>query len=87
VAPALAACLAAHPQLVALNLNDTGLTDEGVGVVCKALAGHAPQLRVLELALNEVTPTGARAVVAAIANKQHLSRCAAGQAVCWVVPC
>ena len=76
VAPALAACLAAQPNLVHLNLNDTSLTDEGVQEVCKALVGAAPQLEVLELALNEITPVGARAVAKAVANKQHLNKCA-----------
>lgn len=74
VAPALAACLAAQPHLTYLNLNDTSLTDEGVQEVCKALAGAAPQLQVLELALNEITPVGARAVVMAVANKQQLNK-------------
>eukprot|EP00878_Enallax_costatus_P020701 GHUV01021891.1.p1 GENE.GHUV01021891.1~~GHUV01021891.1.p1 ORF type:complete len:429 (+),score=176.02 GHUV01021891.1:75-1361(+) len=74
VAPALAACLAAQPHLVHLNLNDTSLTDEGVQEVCKALVGAAPQLEVLELALNEITPVGARAVVMAVANKQQLNK-------------
>lgn len=75
VGSALAACLAAQPQLAHLNLNDTSLTDEGVAVVCRALAGGAaPQLQTLELALNEITATGAKAVLLAIANKQHLSK-------------
>jgi Ran GTPase-activating protein (RanGAP) involved in mRNA processing and transport len=74
VAPALAACLAAQPRLAHLNLNDTSLTDEGVSVVCSALAGTAPQLQSLELALNEITAEGAKAVVAALANKQQLSK-------------
>jgi hypothetical protein len=46
VAPALAAALALQPALTALNLNDTSLTDDGVAVVCRALAGAAPQLQV-----------------------------------------
>lgn len=71
----LGACLAQQPALACLNLNDTGLTDAGVGVLCKALAGATPQLQVLELALNEITPAGARSVVAALAGKAHLTRC------------
>lgn len=74
VAPALASCLAAQPGLTHLNLNDTSLTDEGVTAVCNALAGAAPQLEVLELALNEITAEGARAVAMAVANKQQLAR-------------
>eukprot|EP00879_Flechtneria_rotunda_P025913 GHRR01027571.1.p1 GENE.GHRR01027571.1~~GHRR01027571.1.p1 ORF type:complete len:312 (+),score=129.10 GHRR01027571.1:242-1177(+) len=74
VAPALSALLAAQTNLKYLNLNDTSLTDEGVTGVCKALTGSAPQLEVLELALNEITPTGARSVVMAIAHKQQLTR-------------
>lgn len=46
VAPALAAALAQQPQLRALNLNDTSLTDEGVATVCKGLVGAAPELQV-----------------------------------------
>lgn len=49
VAPALASCIANQPSLTALNLNDTSLTDEGITVVCKALAGGAPQLQVRAL--------------------------------------
>jgi len=77
VAAELAACLAKQPHLRSLNLNDTGLQDEGVQAVCKALAGPAaaPQLEVLELALNEITPSGSRYVVMAIANKQKLAKC------------
>lgn len=76
VAAELAACLAKQPHLRSLNLNDTGLQDEGVQAVCKALAGPAaaPQLEVLELALNEITPAGSRYVVMAIANKQQLTK-------------
>ena len=33
---------------------------------------HSPWLQELELALNEITPDGASAVAAAVANKQHL---------------
>lgn len=74
VAPALADCLAAQPNLTHLNLNDTSLTDEGVQEVCRALAGAAPKLEVLELALNEITPIGAKAVVMAVAHKKHLQK-------------
>lgn len=74
VAGELAACLARQPQLRHVNLNDTGLQDEGVEAICKALAGAAPQLESLELALNEISPTGVRQVVLAIANKQKLNK-------------
>lgn len=74
VASELASCLAQQPNLRHLNLNDTGLLDEGVQAVCKALAGSAPQLETLELALNEITPSGVRYVVMAIANKQQLKK-------------
>lgn len=74
VASELAACLAKQPNLRHVNLNDTGLQDEGVETVCKALAGAAPQLETLELALNEISPTGIRYVVMAIANKPKLSK-------------
>lgn len=37
VVPALAAALAAQPQLRALNLNDTSLGPDGVGQLCGAL--------------------------------------------------
>lgn len=77
VAGALADCLGRQPHLRHLNLNDTSLQDEGVEAVCKALAapGAAQQLEVLELALNEISPTGIRYVVMAIANKQKLFKC------------
>jgi large subunit ribosomal protein L31/Ran GTPase-activating protein 1 len=74
VAGELAACLAKQPHLRHVNLNDTGLQDEGVEAICKSLAGAAPQLESLELALNEISPTGVRQVVLAIANKQKLSK-------------
>jgi large subunit ribosomal protein L31/Ran GTPase-activating protein 1 len=75
VAGELAACLEKQPQLRHLNLNDTGLLDEGVEAICKALAGAAaPELESLELALNEITPAGTRYVVMAVANKQKLSK-------------
>ena len=74
VAAELAACVAKQPRLRHLNLNDTGLQDEGVEAVCKALAGAAPELESLELALNEISPTGIRYVVMAIANKQKLNK-------------
>ncbi|KAI8468546.1 MAG: hypothetical protein J3K34DRAFT_8402 [Monoraphidium minutum] len=74
VAPALAAALKQQPRLRHLNLNDTSLTDEGVEVVCAVLVGAAPELQELELALNEITPQGARAVAAALAGKAQLVR-------------
>lgn len=74
VAGELAACLAKQPHLRHVNLNDTSLQDEGVEAICKALAGAAPVLESLELALNEITPTGVRQVVLAIANKQKLNK-------------
>ena len=76
VASELASCLAHQPALTHLNLNDTSLQDEGIQAVCKALAepGTAQQLEVLELALNEISPTGIRYVVMAIANKQKLTK-------------
>jgi large subunit ribosomal protein L31/Ran GTPase-activating protein 1 len=81
----LAACVARHlPSLEALNLNDTGLTDEGVALVCEALAGTGGggggggassssscspfPLEELELALNEITPEGAAAVARALST-------------------
>lgn len=74
VAGELAACLAKQPHLRHVNLNDTSLQDEGVEAICKALAGAAPALESLELALNEISPTGIRQVVLAIANKQKLNK-------------
>ena len=46
VAPALAEALLRHPGLVALNLNDTSLTDEGVSAVVQALHGSVGSLQV-----------------------------------------
>jgi large subunit ribosomal protein L31/Ran GTPase-activating protein 1 len=65
-APDLAACVARSPKLASLNLNDTSLGDAGVEAVCDALgrkdAASAAALEELELALNEVTARGARAL-------------------------
>ncbi|KAG1673269.1 hypothetical protein FOA52_002549 [Chlamydomonas sp. UWO 241] len=72
VAAALAACVAYQPNLRHLNLNDTSLTDEGIEVVCRALTGSALKLEQLELALNEVTPDGAKAVAIAMLGKPCL---------------
>jgi Ran GTPase-activating protein 1 len=74
VAAALAACVAYQPNLRHLNLNDTSLTDEGIEVVCRALTGSAPKLEQLELALNEVTPDGAKFLAIAMLNKPVLWR-------------
>ena len=56
----LAETLKGHPRLKALILNDMSLTDEGVGCILAALKDHAPELEHLELALNEITPEGAK---------------------------
>ncbi len=61
VAKDLAAALVKQPAIRAVNLNDTGLTDAGVIAVCGSLLAAA-QLEELELALNEVTLRGARAI-------------------------
>lgn len=53
VAPALAAVLLRHPDLVALNLNDTSLTDEGVSAVAQALHTSAGSLQVQQSAWPE----------------------------------
>ncbi|KXZ42358.1 hypothetical protein GPECTOR_157g96 [Gonium pectorale] len=74
VAPALGAALAAQPALRSLNLNDTSLGPDGVTAVCAALlqsyagADGKPQqqLEELGLALNEINPSAAKAVVALI---------------------
>ena len=46
VAPALAETLLRHPELVALNLNDTSLTDEGVSAIAQSLHASAGSLQV-----------------------------------------
>ena len=46
VAPALAELLLRHPELVALNLNDTSLTDEGVAAVAQSLHASVGSLQV-----------------------------------------
>lgn len=60
IAPAAAALIRAQPNLKYLNLNDTSLTNDGVVTVALAIAESAPLLEDLGLALNEVTPQGAR---------------------------
>lgn len=74
VAEALAAMLQQQPHLRALNLNDTSLEDAGVSTIAQALANSAPELEELELALNEVTPDGAKELAAALANKTRLQK-------------
>ncbi len=46
VAPALAELLLKHPELLALNLNDTSLTDEGVSAIAQSLHASAGSLQV-----------------------------------------
>lgn len=74
VAESLAAMLKGQPHLRALNLNDTSLEDEGVSTIAQALTDAAPQLEELELALNEVTPEGAKQLAAALGNKSNLQK-------------
>ena len=45
-APALAAMLRRHPGLLAVNLGDTSLGDDGVSMVLDALGGAAASLQV-----------------------------------------
>ena len=45
-APAVAAMLRRHPGLLAVNLGDTSLGDNGVSAVLDALAASAPALQV-----------------------------------------
>ena len=46
VAPALAEVLLRHPGLVALNLNDTSLTNEGVSAIAQSLHASVGSLQV-----------------------------------------
>ena len=63
MAEELADTLGSQPNIQALILNDMSLTDEGVGCLLTALAQGAPALQQLELALNEITPEGAKVVI------------------------
>ncbi|KAA6416961.1 MAG: RAN GTPase-activating 2-like [Trebouxia sp. A1-2] len=79
VAESLAEMLKGQPHLRALNLNDTSLEDAGVSTIAQALANSgmllpAPGLEELELALNEVTPDGAKELAAALAGKSKLQK-------------
>lgn len=74
VIPALCQLVQHQPHLQALNLNDTGLTDDGVVQVCQVLAQGAPDLQDLGLALNEVGSAGARGVALVLASKAGLVR-------------
>ncbi len=58
----LAETLRRQPNVRALILNDMSLTDEGTGCILEALKDSAPELEHLELALNEITPEGAKVV-------------------------
>ncbi len=57
-----------------LNINDTSLTDKGIRDVCLAVAQSSAPLEEIELALNEITPQGAKAVALALATKPTLRR-------------
>jgi large subunit ribosomal protein L31/Ran GTPase-activating protein 1 len=76
-APEIAACVAHHPNLTSLNLNDTSLGDEGIAAVCAALeqksAEAAAALEELELALNEVTVEGAKALARALGTGKFVN--------------
>lgn len=73
----LALCVAHSPLLTALNLNDTSLGDAGVAAVCAALeakgAEAAAALEELELALNEVTVEGAKALARALGTGKFVN--------------
>lgn len=73
-AHALAASLRLQRRLRALNLNDTCLADEGVELLAHALAHAGEHLEELHLALNEITPVGARALGAALRTRTALRR-------------
>lgn len=60
MADELAETVRQQPNIRTLILNDMSLTDEGVGCILAALQQSAPDLETLELALNEITPEGAK---------------------------
>ena len=62
MAEELAETLKGQPRIQTLILNDMSLTDEGVVSIVEALTGSAPELAHLELALNEITPEGAKVI-------------------------
>ena len=72
VAGELAGLIRSQPRLQVLNLNDTSLGDEGVAAVAEALSTSAPELVELELALNEITPEGAKVLCSLFG---HSTRC------------
>ncbi|GAQ91326.1 Ran GTPase-activating protein [Klebsormidium nitens] len=71
---ALAKALTAHPKLREAILSDLSLEDEGSVAVAKALASRCPDLEVLDLSGNDITPKAATAVAEAIRGKQKLRK-------------
>ena len=61
--------LRGQQQLVALNLADTSLEDEGVEAVAEALGEAHPPLEELNLALNSITPAGVPALAQALSGR------------------
>eukprot|EP00892_Ulva_mutabilis_P012690 jgi/Ulvmu1/9794/UM056_0034.1 len=78
IAPHIASLASKHCGLQRLILSDLGLGDEGVEVVCQALAGAnvCPSLEKIELALNEITrestPSVAAMLVARKSSLRHV---------------
>lgn len=59
------ACAAVDPlSRCSVRLSDTGLEDDGVAAVCRAIATGCRQLEVLNLSANDITPDGAALAVA-----------------------
>lgn len=66
-AEALAEALGEAPLLESVLLRDSGLGDDGVKVVCEALASNAPKLTVLDVSGNEMASGGAKGLAKLLA--------------------
>jgi hypothetical protein len=81
IAADLAAALRRHGGLRALNLNDTGLGDEGIAMLAEAVAGAAHELEVgLACATDLVPPLN---VSNYPVGKAALAEAVAGQSTSW----
>ncbi|KAK1313946.1 RAN GTPase-activating protein 2 [Acorus calamus] len=70
---ALSKALGGLPGLTEVYLSYLNLEDEGTIAICKALKESAPSLQVLEIAGNDISVKGARALSALLSSKDSLT--------------
>lgn len=71
---ALSKAIPVFPDLTEIYLSYLNLEDEGAESLAFALKDSAPSLEVLEMAGNDITPRGARALAACVGSKQFLTK-------------